>query len=148
MQPPSVPAPDETGSRLLALVQALADELHGEGGAGAQVTLDTQFERDLGFDSLARAELFARVEAAFGAGLSVDLLATLATPRELLHALADSAQQWREIVQGMEAAFRAGRYDEGLQQAVDAVTQVLVRYFPAQAGAANPNELPDEPVLG
>ena len=57
MQPPSVPARDETGSRLLALVQALADELHGEGGAGAHVTLDTRFEHDLGFDSLARAEL-------------------------------------------------------------------------------------------
>jgi len=25
---------------------------------------------------------------------------------------------------------------------------VLVRHFPATAGAPNPNELPDEPVLG
>lgn len=59
-----------------------------------------------------------------------------------------SAQQWRQVVQGMGEAFRAGRYEEGLEQAIDAVTEVLVRHFPARAGAANPNELPDEPVLG
>jgi uncharacterized membrane protein len=57
-------------------------------------------------------------------------------------------QRWREIVQGMEAAFRAGRYEDGLNQALAAVTQLLVQYFPAVPGAANPNELPDEPVLG
>jgi uncharacterized membrane protein len=47
----------------------------------------------------------------------------------------------------MGAAFREKRYEDGLKQAIDAVTQVLVRHFPAQ-GASNPNELPDEPVLG
>jgi len=57
-------------------------------------------------------------------------------------------EQWQQVVQGMSAAFRAGRYEPGLMQAVDAVTALLVRYFPAQAGAANANELPDEPVLG
>jgi uncharacterized membrane protein len=59
-----------------------------------------------------------------------------------------SAAQWQEIVQGMSEAFRAGRYEEGLKQAVDAVTGLLVRHFPAAPGAANANELPDEPVLG
>jgi uncharacterized membrane protein len=59
-----------------------------------------------------------------------------------------SAAQWQEIVQGMSEAFRAGRYEEGLRQAVDAVTGLLVRHFPAAPGAANANELPDEPVLG
>ena len=58
-----------------------------------------------------------------------------------------SNEQWRQIVQGMGAAFRAARYEEGLRQAVDAVTALLVRHFPAE-GRANPNELPDEPVLG
>jgi hypothetical protein len=28
------------------------------------------------------------------------------------------------------------------------VTELLVRHFPAQAGAPNANELPDAPVLG
>ena len=56
--------------------------------------------------------------------------------------------QWQQIVQRMGSAFRAGRYEEGLGEAVDAVTAVLVQHFPATAGAANANELPDEPVLG
>ncbi|HEX2547461.1 MAG TPA: TPM domain-containing protein [Ramlibacter sp.] len=57
-------------------------------------------------------------------------------------------QQWQEIVQHMSAAFRAGRYEEGLTQAVDEVTALLVTHFPLAVGAANANELPDEPVLG
>lgn len=59
-----------------------------------------------------------------------------------------SPQQWQEIVAHMRDAFRAGRYEEGLKQAVDEVTELLVRHFPAAAGAPNANELPDHPVLG
>ena len=58
------------------------------------------------------------------------------------------AQEWDRVVRGMGAAFAAGRYGEGLQQAVDAVTQLLVQHFPVRSGEANPNELPDKPVLG
>ncbi|HET8744104.1 MAG TPA: TPM domain-containing protein [Ramlibacter sp.] len=57
-------------------------------------------------------------------------------------------EQWQQIVQGMRECFRAGRYEEGLVQAVDAVTALLERHFPLRAGEANPNELPDHPVLG
>lgn len=56
--------------------------------------------------------------------------------------------QWREIVAHMRGEFRAGRYEEGLRQAVDEVTALLVRHFPATPGAANANELPDQPILG
>ena len=59
-----------------------------------------------------------------------------------------SAHEWQQVARGMGEAFRARRYEEGLQRAVDAVTAVLVRHFPAQPGTANPNELPDAPVLG
>ncbi|GAB3655284.1 TPM domain-containing protein [Ramlibacter alkalitolerans] len=55
---------------------------------------------------------------------------------------------WQEIVRSMGDAFRAGRYEEGLVQAVDEVTALLVQHFPLRGGEANPNELPDEPVLG
>lgn len=57
-------------------------------------------------------------------------------------------EQWQQIVRGMSEAFRAGRYEEGLRQAVDKVTELLVRHYPAVPGAPNANELPDEPVLG
>lgn len=59
-----------------------------------------------------------------------------------------SPAQWQEIVRHMSAEFRAGRYAEGLAQAVDEVTALLVRHFPAAPGAPNANELPDQPVLG
>jgi uncharacterized membrane protein len=57
-------------------------------------------------------------------------------------------EQWAEIVQHMRGAFRAGLYEQGLEEAVDAVTAVLEKHFPLAAGGANPNELPDHPVLG
>jgi uncharacterized membrane protein len=56
--------------------------------------------------------------------------------------------EWPRLVDGMRAAFAAGRYEEGLQQAIDAVTALLVQHYPVTGGAANPNELPDEPSLG
>jgi len=56
--------------------------------------------------------------------------------------------EWQRIVRGMGAAFGAGRYEEGLVAAIAAVDTLLVRHFPAGAGSANPNELPDAPVLG
>ena len=56
--------------------------------------------------------------------------------------------QWQEVVRHMSEAFRAGRYEEGLAQAVDEVTGLLERHFPVDGAAANPNELPDQPILG
>jgi uncharacterized membrane protein len=47
----------------------------------------------------------------------------------------------------MQGAFREGRYEEGLTQAIDAVTSLLELHFPLAPGEANPNELPDEPVM-
>jgi uncharacterized membrane protein len=56
-----------------------------------------------------------------------------------------SAPQWQAIVDSMREAFRARRYEEGLNAAVDAVDALLEQHFPAQAGEANPNELPNRP---
>jgi uncharacterized membrane protein len=56
--------------------------------------------------------------------------------------------QWHAIAQAMGEAFRSGNYEEGLRAALAAVTALLVRHFPATTGEDNPNELPDEPVLG
>jgi uncharacterized membrane protein len=56
--------------------------------------------------------------------------------------------EWQRIVDAMRSSFQAGRYEDGLRQAVDAVTGLLSEHFPAQAGAPNPNELPDDPLLG
>jgi uncharacterized membrane protein len=59
-----------------------------------------------------------------------------------------SAEQWRALVAGMAAAFKAGRFEEGLNEAVDAVGALLVQHFPLRDGETNPNELPDAPFVG
>jgi uncharacterized membrane protein len=53
--------------------------------------------------------------------------------------------EWDAICRAMEQAFRQKRYLEGALAAIDAVTRILERHFPARG--ANPNELPDKPAL-
>ncbi len=57
-------------------------------------------------------------------------------------------QQWQDIVASMGQAFRAGEFEQGLGEAIDRVSALLEQHFPAPAGEANPNELPDTPTLG
>lgn len=59
-----------------------------------------------------------------------------------------SPAQWAAIVASMRDAFRAGRHEQGLNAAIDAVDALLRQHFPLAPGEANPNELPDEPALG
>ena len=58
-----------------------------------------------------------------------------------------SQAQWDALVAGMGEAFRAGRFEAGLAQAIDAVDALLRAALCAGAGALNPNELPDAPDL-
>ena len=57
------------------------------------------------------------------------------------------ASCWPSLVQRMGTAFAAGRYEEGLAEAVDGVGAQLMRHFPLQPGAQDSNELPDVPQL-
>jgi uncharacterized membrane protein len=56
--------------------------------------------------------------------------------------------QWQAIVKRMGSAFRERRFEDGLTQALEEVSALLVAHFPLAPGQANPNELPDDPVLG
>jgi len=58
------------------------------------------------------------------------------------------AGEWQRIVQRMGSAFREGRFEDGLTQALEEVSALLVQHFPAAQGGADENELPDQPVLG
>lgn len=55
--------------------------------------------------------------------------------------------EWAALLGDMGAAFRAGRYEEGLGRAVDGVGAALARHFPPDA-AARENQLPDLPLVG
>jgi acyl-CoA synthetase (AMP-forming)/AMP-acid ligase II/acyl carrier protein len=90
-------AADRPDALLLELVRRLAAELRRQSGV-APVSLDSLLDRDLGFDSLARVELLARIEQAFGVSLPEQALVTAETPRDLLRA-----------VQGCTSAAGAGR---------------------------------------
>jgi uncharacterized membrane protein len=55
------------------------------------------------------------------------------------------AAGWAKICAGMEAAFKAGKFEGGVIKGIEAVSRQLATYFPKHG--AGPNELPDAPVV-
>ncbi len=55
------------------------------------------------------------------------------------------AREWEDICRKMETAFKQSNYQGGVVGGIQAVTQNLIRHFPASA--AGRNELPDKPVV-
>ena len=54
---------------------------------------------------------------------------------------------WQAMVSGMRNAFQQRQFEDGLTQALEEVSALLVQHYPLAAGARNPNELPDALVL-
>ena len=79
----------DQAAQLLSIVDRLVAEVRP--GARAKTGLDSTLDKDLGLDSLARVELLARIEQAFGVRLADDLLGTAETPRDLLAAVMTGA---------------------------------------------------------
>ena len=93
-------SPEALGpEELLAVVRELAGELNPRSKGRIEVDLDHRLDRDLGFDSLTRMELLARLEARKGVALAVEQVAEAETPRDLLRAI--------RSVEGGAALFRA-----------------------------------------
>jgi 1-acyl-sn-glycerol-3-phosphate acyltransferase len=76
-------------AKLLSVIDQLVREAHP--GQSCTVTLHSSLERDLGLDSLARAELMQRVGQAFSVELPAEALAEADTPQALLRFLAGAA---------------------------------------------------------
>jgi len=57
-----------------------------------------------------------------------------------------STREWQEMVEQMSTHFQQLQYEEGLIQAIDAVSLRLARYFPRMGSTGQVNELPDAPV--
>ena len=58
------------------------------------------------------------------------------------------SHEWQAVAQRMGSAFREGRFEDGLTQALEEVSALLVEHFPLAEGRRRDNELPDAPVLG
>ena len=54
-------------------------------------------------------------------------------------------REWENICHAMELAFKQGNFEGGVVDGVQAVTQLLVKHFPATDGGRN--ELNDSPVM-
>ena len=80
-------AEESTEPRLLALVASLSSELRPGGDVELPISLDSDLDRELGFDSLSLAELIVRLEDEFAVQLPEELLGTAESPRDLLLAL-------------------------------------------------------------
>ncbi|OOO02038.1 MAG: Long-chain-fatty-acid--AMP ligase FadD26 [Chromatiales bacterium USCg_Taylor] len=83
----NAPSEREPAARLLRLVEELAAEIHAQPSGRRAFTLDSALDRDVGLDSLARVELFARVEREFGVAFSEGLFSEVRTIHDLLLAL-------------------------------------------------------------
>jgi uncharacterized membrane protein len=53
--------------------------------------------------------------------------------------------QWDAICRRMEEAFRARRFEQGVLEGIEEITQLLAKHFPPRRD--NPDELPDRPVV-
>jgi acyl carrier protein len=89
MESAAEPPLKEVDHELLALVRQVAAELH-PGQTRREIALESRLEQDLGFDSLGRVELLARVEDAFAVKLPETALEELETVGDLLRRLRDA----------------------------------------------------------
>ena len=55
--------------------------------------------------------------------------------------------EWAAMAQRMGASFREGRFEDGLTQALEEMSALLVAHFPLADNQPDTNELPDEPVV-
>jgi len=55
--------------------------------------------------------------------------------------------EWAAMAQRMGAAFREGRFEDGLMQALEEMSALLVAHFPLAENEPDTNELPDQPVV-
>ena len=77
------PAPDAVAQRLLAVIDALAQETQPPSDEPRRSSLASRLDRDLGLDSMARSELLLRLEAEFTVRLPESALLA-DTPAELM----------------------------------------------------------------
>ncbi|MGI9357590.1 MAG: AMP-binding protein [Rhizobiaceae bacterium] len=87
----------EVVMELLRIVHSVAKELHPHLRPVEETNLDSDLERDVGLDSLGRAELVLRLNKAFKVRLPDQLLEDADSPRDLLTALQAAGPQTEHL---------------------------------------------------
>lgn len=85
--PSAQPAATAAAQRLLRIVRQTVAELRPYAAQDSSISLHSVLDSDLGLDSLARVELWSRVEREFGVRLPQALFASAETPGDVLEAL-------------------------------------------------------------
>lgn len=110
---------------VLELVRQFALELHPRRKRSLRVTLDSNLDRDLGFDSLSRVELLLRLERSFKRSLPEQLLASAETPRDLLRALHSTGAAGRRKPSSQVVPMAALDEQEGVPHAAGTLPEML-----------------------
>lgn len=91
------------GDRVLRIIRDLAVQLHPEWSKTLIVRDESDLDRNLGFDSLSRAELLLRINREFNVRLADQLIVEAATARDIIDAVVAAVpgtrhEQAREVV--------------------------------------------------
>lgn len=116
--------PSTVAQRLLEIVDAFAAEVSPRGHRPRGITLNSEFERDLGLDSLARTELLTRIEKTLGVHFPLALFGQAVTPGDLLRALeGETSGRPGDAIGGAELRAPTGTLDPpiGAQTLVEAL---------------------------
>ena len=55
--------------------------------------------------------------------------------------------EWKAIVKRLSSALHEGKFEDGLTQALEEVSAIMMRHFELKAGEKNPNQLPNAPFI-
>lgn len=116
---------EETAAVLLRITREMVAEIHRAPHAPKSVDLDSSLDRDLGLDSLARMELFSRIEKHLEVTLPERILAEAETPRDLLRVVlgARALKERRRFPDVSQITL--GEADESVPQSARTLIEVL-----------------------
>jgi uncharacterized membrane protein len=55
--------------------------------------------------------------------------------------------EWKAIVKRLSSALHEDKFEDGLTQALEEVSAIMMRHFELKVGEKNPNELPNAPFI-
>ena len=108
---------NDSGNAIVDLVRGLLVDLHPHRNSSLVVRLESTLDRDLGIDSLGRAELLTRVEHAFQVRLGNEVVSRVETLRDLLTALESSAPRAPAIKPRAQIQVAAARTSNAITDA-------------------------------